>query len=80
MEKYDNQVDINHGGCTSVLQPWDVGINKSLKSIIKRNFEDWKIARQDLPPSNLFALEWKSYLYWKVKVRLYKGSRKRRPY
>ncbi len=57
LEEYDTQVEIIPRGCTSVLQPLDVGINESLKSIIKRNFEDWKIARQDLPPSNLFALE-----------------------
>jgi len=37
LEDYDTNVEIIPGGCTSVLQPLDIGINKPLKSRVRRH-------------------------------------------
>ncbi len=41
LEEHDTEVDIIPGGCTSILQPLDVGINKSLKNNMRNQFENW---------------------------------------
>lgn len=45
LEDYDTQVEIIPGGCTSVLQPLDVGINKPLKGKIRKEFQTWVVDR-----------------------------------
>lgn len=42
-EEKDTEVAIIPGGCTSVLQPLDVGINKPLKDYIRKKFQAWMV-------------------------------------
>jgi hypothetical protein len=44
-ETCDTTVEIIPGGCTSVLQPLDVGINKPLKTKIRSEFQNWSVAK-----------------------------------
>jgi len=52
------------GGCTSVLQPLDIGINKPFKSYIRQSWCNYMIEETDKsmqkikPPSKLLLLEW----------------------
>ena len=52
VKEYDTAVEIIPGGCTSVLQPLDVGINnKPLKTKIRNEFQDWSIDKFLKPTS-----------------------------
>jgi DDE superfamily endonuclease len=41
----DLGVEVEHisGGCTSLCQPVDIGVNKSFKNRIRQQWEDWII-------------------------------------
>lgn len=54
LEEHDTQVEIIPGGCTSVLQPLDVGINKPFKDRIRNLFQSWVLARISKPSSELY--------------------------
>lgn len=49
LEDLYTEVQIIPGGCTPVLQPLDVGINKPLKDKIRREFEAWSTERLTNP-------------------------------
>ena len=46
---YDTLVEMIPGGCTSVLQPLDVGINKPLKTKIRGDFQKWSVDKLTNP-------------------------------
>ena len=56
LEDYDTAVEIIPGGCTSVLQPLDVGINKPLKDKVRRDFQDWPLKIAVRPPSKIIMV------------------------
>jgi len=43
LEDLDTEVAIIPGGCTPVLQPLDVGINKPVKDRLKKNFKNGQL-------------------------------------
>ena len=67
-------VEIEHipGGCTGLCQPLDVGLNKPLKSYIKREWNDWMLDEGVVdgtavcPPRELIV-EWTIDSWWRLK-------------
>lgn len=53
---HDTSVQIIPGGCTSVLQPLDVGINRPLKERIRQDFQNWAADKMMNPTSTSFRL------------------------
>lgn len=49
--EFDTNVCIIPGGCTSVLQPLDVGVNKPMKDRLRAKFQSW-IAKRANDASN----------------------------
>ena len=45
LEELDTEVAVIPGGCTSVLQPLDVGINKPVKDRLRKAFQEWSVER-----------------------------------
>jgi len=54
LDEHDTQVEIIPGGCTSVLQPLDVGINKPFKDGIRKLFQSKVLDRISKPKSFFF--------------------------
>ena len=57
------EVDLIPGGCTSLYQPVDVGINKALKSLVPKDWGDWMmdsgiIVTVVIPPTWPLIVEW----------------------
>jgi len=50
--EYDTEVAIIPGGCTPVLQPLDVGVNKPL---LRKEFEAWSVKRMIDPIKPIFS-------------------------
>ncbi len=51
LEECDTQVVQIPGGCTSVLQPLDIGINKPLKDKMRKRFQSWVVPKLLNPTS-----------------------------
>ena len=68
-------MEVGHifGGCTSLCQPVDVGINRSLKANIHKDGEDWMLSSgisvsMTKPPTRKLSDEWLMKAYNNVVV------------
>ena len=52
--EYNTSVEIIPGGCTSVLQPLDIGVNKPFKTKIRGDFQRWSVDRLVNPTSKYY--------------------------
>ncbi len=63
IQSYGIELDHIPGGCTGLVQPVDVGINKPLKNLIHGHWEQWmmdvgiKVAKTKKPPCETMV-EW----------------------
>jgi transposase-like protein len=80
-------VEVQHipGGCTSLCQPVDVGINKPLKTRIRDRWEEWMIADglstgTTGPPTRKEVAQWCSESYKDVTAQIVRNSWRHNPY
>ena len=43
IQQFGGEVEHISGGCTSLYQPVDAGINKALKTLVCKDWEDWML-------------------------------------
>ena len=74
-------VEVKHvpGGCTSLCQPVNVGINKSMKANIHKDWEDWMLdlgvsVYMTKPLKRRLIVEWVMKAYNNVSVEVVTNS------
>ena len=70
----DLGVEVEHipGGCTSLCQPVDIGINKPFKAFLHKAWEKWMIDERirsgtTSPPTRELIAKWASYAKDQIK-------------
>ena len=73
----DLGVEVKHipGGCTSLCQPVDIGINKPFKAFLRKAWEKWMIdegirSGTSSPPTRELIAKWASYVKDQSKKRI----------
>jgi DDE superfamily endonuclease len=74
----NTQVDLIPAGCTSKLQPMDVGMNTPFKGYVSNNFTDWLIVNRNKKPTRQDVAAWIhtgwNWLSEQIVLNAYRGS------
>lgn len=84
IEKLGVEVEHIPGGCTGLVQPVDVGINKPLKNRIKELWDEWMdtvdLDGDVVPPSRRDICEWVAEAYWNLDEKIIQNSWLHKPF
>ena len=80
-------VELEHipGGCTSLCQPVDIGINKPFKAFLCKAWEKWMIDKgirygTTSPPTRELIVKWAVYVKDQIKETHIRNARRYEPY
>ena len=83
----DLGVQVEHipGGCTSLCQPVDIGINKPFKAFLHKAWEKWMIdegiqSGTTSPPTRELIAKWASYVKDQIKEMHIRNAWRHEPY
>ena len=83
----DLGVQVEHipGGCTSLCQPVDIGINKPFKAFLRKAWEKWMIdegirSGTTSPPTRELIAKWASYAKDQIKEMHIRNAWRHEPY
>ena len=83
----DLGVEVKHipGGCTSLCQPADIGINKPFKAFLHKAWEKWMIdegirSGTTSPPTRELIAKWASYVKDQIKETHIRNAWRHEPY
>ena len=83
----DMGVEIEHipGGCTSLCQPFDIGVNKPFKNRIRRRWEEWMVAQgfnnnRTSPSTRENITEWTRIATKSLPVQMIRNAWRHAPY
>ena len=83
----DLGVEVEHipGGCTSLCQPVDIGINKRFKAFLHKAWEKWMIDKgircgTTSPPTRVLIAKWAAYAKDQIKETHIRNTWRHEPY